>query len=185
MFISEPTSQNILRDKPASFECIVESNPKPTVTWFYRKKELSVKDGVKIEKDSLKNKYKLIIQKTNDKSIGIYRVKAVNDFGSETREIELNVEDMPKITNKLENKTVTENDEVQMFVQFIGKPMPNCKWYLDEQEITSERIETVDSKSTLILKECKASNDSGVYQAKVFNDHGEVTSNKGALTINS
>lgn len=185
VFIVEPTGQNILRDKVASFECVVESNPKPTVSWFYDEKELTIKDGVKIEKDILKNTYKLIIPKTNGKSVGVYRVKAFNEFGSETREVELQVQDLPKITNKLENKTVTENDEVRMFVEFTGKPIPKVIWYCDENEVVDvEMIESVDFKSILVLKPCKSS-DSGVYQAKVYNDHGEVLSNKGALTINS
>jgi hypothetical protein len=188
-FIVEPSNINVLKEKEARFECIIKSNPKPTVSWFFNEKELTVKDGVRVEKDVSKDKYTLVIPKVNQNHLGKYTVKAINEFGSDEKSCDLNVLDVPRIINKLENLTVNENDSVKLSIQFSGKPKPTVTWYKDETIIifdeTIESIETNDYEVTLTIKSCKSSEHTGNYYAKIVNEYGEINSNKATLTINS
>ena len=189
VFVSEPQNQSTLRDKETRFECIVKSNPKPTISWFFNEKELSVKDGIRIEKDASKDKYTLIIPKTVDKFSGSYTVKAINEFGSEERQCKLDILDLPKIMNKLENLTVNETESAKFTVTFSGKPIPKAKWFKNDSEIelneTIEIDESIENQSTITIKSAQSAEHTSSYYAKVSNEFGEVTSNKATLTINS
>ena len=181
-----PTDQNILRDKEARFECIVKSNPKPTVSWYFNEKELTIKDGVRMEKDVSKDKYTLIIPKVGQNHLGKYTVKAINENGSDEKSCELDILDVPKILNKLDNLTINESQSAKFNISFTGKPKPVVRWFKDDIEITiDESIETTENESTLLIKSCVSAEHSGSYYAKVSNEFAEVVSNKASLIINS
>ena len=188
VFITDPLDQNVLKDKEARFECIVKSNPKPNVIWILNDKELTAKDGVKIEKDIAKDKYTLIIPKVLATHIGKYTVKALNEFGSAEKLCNLFVSEIPKIINKLENLSVNENEQAKFIIKITGKPKPTSKWYKDDTEIiideSNEIIEN-DDEIIFVIKNCNNQLNSGVYSVKVSNEFGEALSNKATLTINS
>lgn len=101
VFVQEPASLKVVKEKEAKFECIVKSNPKPNVIWMLNEKEFTNKDGVRIEKDAAKDKYTLIIPKATQAHIGNITVKATNEFGSAERTCQLDVLDGPKVAGKL------------------------------------------------------------------------------------
>jgi hypothetical protein len=183
---SEFADQSVLREKEAKFECIIKGNPKPNVSWLFDGREFTAKDGVKIEKDA-KDKYTLIIPKVM--MAGTITVKAVNEFGSFEKSCRLDVLDVPKALNKLENVTVNENEPAKFVVKFSGKPKPQIKWFRDEEEIivneSYEVVETAEDEITLNILSCKSPDNSGNYYAKIANQFGEVVTNKASLTINS
>lgn len=188
-FVSEPQDQKVLKDKEAKFECIIKSNPKPNIVWILNEKELTTKDGVRIEKDASKDKYTLVIPKVAAIHVGKITVKASNEYGTVEKTCVLDAMDSPKLTNKLDNITVNEGEQAKFTVKITGKPKPSVKWYKDEVELelndTVEIIETEENEVTLLIKSCKSPENSGNYSAKIYNDFGEVNSNKAALTINS
>jgi hypothetical protein len=188
-FIIEPSDINVLKEKEARFECVVKSNPKPTLSWFFNDRELTTKDGIRLEKDISKDKYTLVIPKVNQNHLGKYTVKAINDFGSDERSCQLDVLDVPKVLNKLENLTVNENESAKFTITFSGKPKPKVIWFKEDSEIyineNIEIIETNDYEVSIIIKSCQSNEHSGTYYAKVTSDYGESNSNKASLTINS
>ena len=189
VFITNPTDQKVLKDKEAKFECIVKSNPKPNIIWLFNGKELTNRDGVRMEKDLPKDKYSLIFPKVAAVNIGTITVKANNEFGSAEKNCELDVLDSPKLLNKLDNLTVNDGEQATFLVKFAGKPKPSVKWFKDEIEIqiddTIELSEVVENEISFTIKACKSLDNAGVYYAKIINDFGEVISNKATLTINS
>ena len=187
-FILAPSDQNVLKEKEAKFECIVKSNPKPNVIWILNEKEMSAKDGVRIEKDLNKDKYSLTIPKVLANHIGTYTVKAINEFGTNEKQCILNVSELPKILTKLENILVNENEQAKFTVRISGKPKPTNKWFKDESELViNENIEITENEDEIILniKSCNSNENSGIYFIKIFNEFGEAVSNKSTLTINS
>lgn len=189
VFVTDPADQKILKDKEAKFECVVKSNPKPNVIWFFNGKELTNRDGVRMEKDLPKDKYTLVFPKVGPLNIGTITAKASNEFGSVEKSCELDVLDAPKILNKLDNLTVNEGEVASFIVKFIGKPKPTVKWFKDEVEIqideTIEIVENVENEISFTIKASKSQENSGIYFAKVVNEFGEVSTNKATLTINS
>ena len=189
LFITEPTDQNVLREKEARFECIVKSNPKPNIIWIFNEKEITLKDGVKIEKDLAKDKYTLVIPKVTNSNVGTFIVRATNEYGTVEKSCKLNVQELPKIINKLENIVVNENELVKFSIKISGKPKPSYKWFKDDIEInlsdTVEINETEEDEIIFTIKSCKSHENSGTYFVKIMNDFGEALSNKATLTINS
>jgi obscurin-RhoGEF protein len=187
-FIEVPKDQNTLRDKETRFDCVVTSNPKPTVSWFFNEKELTIKDGVRVEKDASKDKYSLVIPKTSEKNLGTYTVKAINEFGSSEKKCSLDILDLPKILNKLDNLTVNEKTSASFTVKFSGKPSPKTQWFKNDVEIEINELyeleQSVENQITLTIKSCISSEHTGSYYVKVSNEFGEVLSNKATLTIN-
>lgn len=189
VFITEPVDQNILREKEAKFECIVKSNPKPNIIWIFNEKELTVKDGVKIEKDLAKDKYTLVIPKVTNSNVGTFIARASNEYGTVEKSCKLNVQELPKILNKLENNVVNENEPVKFSIKISGKPKPSYKWFKDDVEIIlNETIEITENEEDEIIfsiKSCNFQENSGTYSVKIMNEFGEALSNKATLTINS
>lgn len=190
VFITEPNNLNVLRDKEARFETLIKSNPKPNVIWLFNDKELiNNKDGYRIEKDLAKDKYSLVINKVSNNNIGTFTCKASNEYGSIEKSCILDVLELPKINNKLDNLIVNENEQAKFTIKISGKPKPTFKWFKDDSELVinadlMEITETQEDEINLIIKSCKSQEHSGLYFVKVMNDFGEVVSNKATLTIN-
>lgn len=188
VFVQEPVDQNVLKDKEAKFECIVKSNPKPNITWLFNGKEITSRDGMRMEKDATKDKYTLIIPKVTPAHIGTVTVKAVNEFGAAEKSCQLDVLDAPRVLNKLDNVTVNDGEPAKFVVKFVGKPKPAVKWFKEDAEIliddSFEVTEIAEDETSLTIKSCKSLENSGTYFAKVVNEFGEAISNKATLTIN-
>ena len=187
VFQTQLTDQHILKDKEVKFETVVKANPKPNVIWLFNGKELTNRDGARVEKDVAKDKYTLVLPKVT--SVGSITVKATNEFGSAEQTCQLDVLDAPKVLTKLENVTVNENESAKFVLKFTGKPKPQVKWFRDEEEIVTteliEIVETSEEEITLTIKSCKSPDHAGNYYAKVANEFGEISTNKATLTINS
>jgi hypothetical protein len=189
VFVTEPTDQNVLKDKEAKFECVVKSNPKPNVIWLFNGKEFTAKDGVRVEKDVGKDKYILVLPKVTPAHIGTITARATNEFGTSEKSCQLDVLEAPKVNNKLDNLTVNEGEQAKFTVKFGGKPKPAVKWFKDDVEVqldeTVEIVESAEDEVTLVIKASKSLEHSGNYSAKVANEFGEVVTNKATLTVNS
>lgn len=189
VFEVEPLDQKVLKDKEVKFECIVKSNPKPNVSWLLNGKEFTTRDGVRIEKDINKDKYSLVLPKTTTSHVGTITARAVNEFGTVEKNAQLDVLDVPRVLNKLENITVNENDVAKFTIKYSGKPKPLVKWFKDDLELEiNEQIEINESNEdevSLIIKSSQSPENVGNYYAKVINEFGEVSTNKAVLTINS
>ena len=80
------------KEETVKFEFVVEGLPKPTISWSINGRDLTVKDGVQIEKDIPNNKYSLTIPKTNPTlHSGIISIKATNAIGTSQHDISLNI----------------------------------------------------------------------------------------------
>jgi hypothetical protein len=188
VFEVEPVDQKVLKDKEAKFECVVKSNPKPTVIWLFNGKEFTTRDGVRIEKDIAKDRYSLVIPKVTPALIGTITARATNEYGTAEKNCQLDVLDTPRVLSKLENLTINENESARFTVKFSGKPKPSVKWFKDDVEIeineTIEITEISDEETTFVIKSAKSPEQMGTYFAKVSNEFGEASTNKATLTIN-
>jgi hypothetical protein len=187
VFEGDLQNQSVLRDKEAKFEVVIKGNPKPNVIWLLNGKELTSRDGVRVEKDVAKDKYSLVIPKVT--AAGSITVKATNEHGTIEKTVELDVLDVPKALSKLENVTVKEGEPATFSLKVSGKPKPTIKWFRDEEEIVSnefyEIVEISESETTLTIKSCNSTEHSGNYYAKIVNEFGESVTSKATLAINS
>lgn len=187
---SGPVIQNdlqdvkVLKEKEAKFEVFITGNPKPQVQWLLNSKELTVRDGGKIEKDVNNNRYALTIPKVN--TSGVITVKASNEYGSTEKSCNINLLDVPRALNKLDNLTINETEEAKFTIKVSGNPKPTTKWFKNDTELVSSEqydISAADEEVTLLIKGCK-SEDAGQYYAKLSNEFGETSTNKATLNVN-
>lgn len=93
------------------------------------------------------------------------------------------------MSGKLENVTVNETQEAKFTVKISGgKPKPKVKWFREEEEIiieSTEIYEVIEEEDTvtLIIKSAKPEH-SGNYFAQLYNDAGQLNSNKAQLIVN-
>ena len=91
-FVKKPTNTYIQLNQisPLKFECSVEALPKAKIDWYQNEKELSGKDGFKIETDLRLGTCNLLISKVNvNAHLGRYTIKAVNTVGTAEHSFEL------------------------------------------------------------------------------------------------
>lgn len=75
----------------ATFECQVEGNPRPTVTWFRHSTIIKTSERIQIFYDE-DNTAKLVIKETYPEDSGRYTVVAKNAIGSKSYTVDLNVD---------------------------------------------------------------------------------------------
>ncbi|MCA9334474.1 immunoglobulin domain-containing protein, partial [Candidatus Saccharibacteria bacterium] len=188
--VPEPLAP-VNKEETVKLECIVDGTPKPTVSWLINGKELTVKDGVQIEKDVNNNKYTLTIPKANPAvHSGTITIKATNPIGSVQHELKLDILDVPKVAAKLENVSVNEGQDAVFVAKFISNPAPTKIIWLKndgEEVVASESIEITSTtdETTLKLIGCKATDSGSSYQVKIINQLGEAISNKATLNVSS
>ena len=97
--------------------------------------------------------------------------------------------EIPK-AGKLENVTAVEGSDASFNLKITGgKPKPQVKWFIEEEEIitiNNEQYEVTEIEETVILtiKNVKTEN-TGNYYAILINEAGSVSSNKAQLIVNS
>lgn len=100
------------------------------------------------------------------------------------------IQEIPKISGKLENVTVSEGQEAKFVVKIAGgKPKPTIKWFKEEEEITTTITEIyevveIEDTITLIIKSAKPEH-AGNYFAQLINEAGTISTNKAQLIVNS
>ncbi len=91
VFVQVPEPfQPFKNNEPVKIQVVVESNPKPAVSWHLNGKELTAKDGAQIVKDLANNTYSLTILKLNSLTHnGTITIKASNAVGNSTHQVNL------------------------------------------------------------------------------------------------
>ncbi len=92
------------------------------------------------------------------------------------------------MTAKLENVNINEGQDAEFVCKFVANPAPSrIIWFKNETEeiLPNENasITSTNDSSILKLSNCKSADTGSVYQAKIINDLGEVTSNKATLNV--
>ena len=85
IFIKDPVDLKVMREKEANFECTIKSTTNLNVSWIINEKELTIKDGVRFDKDLAQNRYSLQILRANESKVGAIKVLATNEHGSAER----------------------------------------------------------------------------------------------------
>ncbi|XP_054708137.1 disorganized muscle protein 1-like [Uloborus diversus] len=137
------------------FECVIEANPVPTISWFRDEKPVTETDRIKLKCDRKGNESHcaLVIDDVDEDDGGKYKVTAKNKLGESSATINLNFD------------TEEEEEEVGKPV-FVGKPL--IKQSPDFNSIIFECQLTADPKPTLQwFHNGKAINDGGRYKSLI------------------
>lgn len=155
----------------------VKGYPKPDITWTKDGKEIVAGGRIKYlweDEESLS----LVIKNVTTKDAGVYTIRAKNELGEDTTEIELIVKSAPKVIKKQMDATTVVEDTLTMSVQIEGTPVPEVKWYKDGQLIQESeriRIEREGSDVYKIVIKSVRMEDAGSYSIVARNEINQTT----------
>ncbi|KAK6165309.1 hypothetical protein SNE40_022258 [Patella caerulea] len=175
----------------------VTGNPKPDVKWFKEGEKVCESQRITlVTEDSV---YSLEIREAENSDGGTYTLTAHNAEGTILNDVHVNVsvppgqEDKlimenenisvtatlsrPKFTNKPEDTTVSEFDQVQFVCEVQGNPEPKVNWLKEGQKLKSDqrmRIYQSDGQHFLEIPQSSIL-DSGEYECQASNSEGSTS----------
>jgi len=161
----------------AMLDLQVKGYPKPDIKWTKDGQEIIAGGRIKYlweDEESLS----LVIKQVTAKDAGVYTIRAKNDLGEDSTQIELIVKSAPKITKKQSDMMIMIEETGTMTVQVEATPAPEVTWYKDGQLIEeSNRIKIIKENSDtykLVIKNAKLT-DAGSYSIVARNEINQTT----------
>lgn len=162
-------SQDVMEGSSVVLHCDVDSNPVPTITWLFEKK-----DDVKKELMSvIASNASLFLENLTPEDQGIYTCVGDNGYGSMNTSMFLAVNYPPREPWINESITVEAGSSFSLQCISKGNPMPTLTWLKN-----GELVGTITAKeegSTLELPDITPQTD-GVYRCLAENEHGRASS---------
>ncbi|XP_076638516.1 obscurin isoform X8 [Colletes latitarsis] len=174
---SEARHSEVSAGGSAMLELQIRGYPKPDIKWTKDGKEIVAGGRYKYlweDEESMS----LVIKNVTAKDAGIYLIRAKNELGEDTTQIELIVKSAPKVIKKQTDLTTIVDETMTMTLQIEATPLPDVKWYKDGQEITeNNRISIIKEENDmykLVIKNARLE-DAGSYSIVARNDVNQTT----------
>ncbi|XP_019626721.1 PREDICTED: muscle M-line assembly protein unc-89-like [Branchiostoma belcheri] len=181
-FTQKLTSAVVDEGSPFRFECRVEGDPTPAITWY--KDNDNIASSSIYETAFINNVASLTIAEVFVEDEARYMCKASNPGGQAICSAKLTVKALdtepppqPPILNmNLQDIQVMEGEEITLVVKVTAYPQPDVYWFCDGQPVKESSgvrivLQGVDTFS-LVIKEAFPE-DSGMYSVLAKNAHGE------------
>ncbi|XP_021368122.1 neuroglian-like isoform X1 [Mizuhopecten yessoensis] len=171
-----PVNQDVGVTEDATFQCIPQGLPKPTVEWFINGKPIS---EVPATRRTLANDV-LTFQNLDKQDSQVIQCLATNKHGTLWADVYLNVlAYAPEITSGPGQLTVAERQSVTLTCVNDGKPQPVLTWNKGAQILRGTRYTQTGSSITIADV---SSGDGGTYTCAATNVYG-TKSSTGSLTV--
>ncbi|XP_076165903.1 obscurin isoform X4 [Ptiloglossa arizonensis] len=174
---SEARHSEVSAGGSAMLELQIRGYPKPDIKWTKDGQEIVAGGRYKYlweDEESMS----LVIKNVSAKDAGVYTIRAKNELGEDTTQIELIVKSAPKVIKKQTDLTAIVEETVTMTLQIEGTPLPEVKWYKDGQEIKeNDRISIIKEENDfykLVIRNSKLT-DAGSYSIVARNDVNQTT----------
>lgn len=161
----------------AMLDLQVKGYPKPDIKWTKDGQEIVAGGRIKYlweDEESLS----LVIKQVTAKDAGVYTIRAKNELGEDSTQIELIVKSAPKITQRQPDMSILVEEAGTMTVKVEATPAPEITWYKDGQLMEeSDRIKIVKEGSDtykLLVKNAKVT-DAGSYSIVARNEINQTT----------
>ncbi|KAM3957310.1 projectin protein bent isoform 8-T9 [Aphomia sociella] len=191
-FARKPAIRQEDDGKRLIFECRIEAEPVPGVSWFHNTVE--VKPGPRhkltVNKDGKSYYASLEINNVTVEDAGKYRVTAKNELGESNATISLNFDSdeapvpedfiKPTFTERPVIRQSEDGTKITFECRCVGKPKPTITWYHGKKlikessryKITLEEDQTLYHMARLEIIGVENA-DRGEYRALAKNKHGE------------
>ncbi|XP_052472295.1 myelin-associated glycoprotein-like isoform X1 [Carassius gibelio] len=162
-------SQEVMEGSSVVLHCDVDSNPTPTITWYFGDTELM---------SEVASNSSLPLDNLTPEEDGVYTCVGDNGYGSMNASMYLAVNYPPREPWINESQTVLEGSSVALQCISKGNPMPTLTWLKDGKLVGTI---TAEEGSVLELQEVTPQ-DHGVYRCLAENEHGRA-SNSLNITV--
>ncbi|VEN57317.1 unnamed protein product [Callosobruchus maculatus] len=194
-FAKKPAIRQEEDGKRLLFECRIQADPRPVVSWFHNNNPVSEgpRHKLRIEKDGHSYFATLEIKNVTVEDAGKYKVTAKNDLGESNATISLNFDSdeapLPEkegIKPTFTERPIIRQSEDGLKITFecrcVGDPKPEIQWFHGKEEIktnsrytmTIEVDEVLYYLARLEINNVKK-NDGGEYKAVAKNVYGTAT----------
>ncbi|KAG7203298.1 hypothetical protein KM043_010391 [Ampulex compressa] len=174
---SESRQSEVSAGGSAMLDLQVKGYPKPDIKWTKDGQEIIAGGRIKYlweDEESLS----LVIKNVTAKDAGIYTIRAKNELGEDSTQIELIVKSAPKITKKQTDLTVIVEESATMTVQVEATPAPEVTWYKDGKLVqANERISILKEQNDtykLVINKTRL-DDAGSYSIVARNEINQTT----------
>ncbi|XP_023159072.1 muscle M-line assembly protein unc-89-like isoform X4 [Ceratitis capitata] len=197
-FAKRPAIRQEDDGKRLLFECQVNADPVPTVSWFHNGNSVkeSSRHKTTVQKDGHSYFASLEIKNVTVEDAGKYKVNAKNELGESNATISLNFDSdeapvpedgiKPTFTERPVIRQSEDGGNVTFECRCVGDPKPTVTWYHGQEEIKEGgryiMSLSLDQKLYYMARleiSSVMSSDQGEYRARATNQHGE-----GLATIN-
>ncbi|XP_026101063.1 myelin-associated glycoprotein isoform X1 [Carassius auratus] len=162
-------SQEVMEGSSVVLHCDVDSNPAPTITWYFGDQELM---------SEVASNSSLSLDNLTPEVEGVYTCVGDNGYGSMNTSMYLAVNYPPREPWINESLTLLEGSSVSLQCISKGNPMPTLTWLKDGELVGTI---TAEERSILELHEITPQAH-GVYHCLAENEHGRA-SNSFNITV--
>ncbi|XP_033111507.1 muscle M-line assembly protein unc-89-like [Anneissia japonica] len=155
------------------FDCQVEGQPIPDVTWYKRDEIIEDDSDFKIIVNE--DRHSLLIKEVFSDDSGLYKVVASNTAGQATSQAELIVECAPHVMRNLVDVEVREGESTQFECIISGNPSPSITWLLNENPVLHDFIAESDGERHRLVIPEVFSDDDGLYTCIAENYLGQAS----------
>ncbi|CAH3163864.1 unnamed protein product, partial [Pocillopora meandrina] len=162
--------------------CEASGNPEPNISWIFNGSHINTNYNPNIVFS--KDKRKLTITNVSRKDSGEYQCLASNNIGNASSQVAtFDVVYIPEITAHPDNVTEKEGENVTLFCNVMGNPVPKISWNKGGSTLSnSSRVNLSADNKHLTLTNVKRV-DSGEYRCVAANSLGYDTSNPAYLGV--
>ncbi|XP_064466280.1 obscurin-like isoform X2 [Ornithodoros turicata] len=176
----------VVEGYPARLDTKLTGEPVPDTEWK-KDGEPLIPDGDKVvETKTPEGDVALVIPKARPEDSGTYSCKAKNPFGDTETKAPLKVvgadttgqpEEKPKVS-PLDDVNVLEGEPFAFESKVTGTPLPEVKWYLDDQPVLpSDNIHaTFDGRKARLSVKKSHPSHAGVFECRAMNPVGKASS---------
>ncbi|BFZ13792.1 hypothetical protein BsWGS_16832 [Bradybaena similaris] len=189
-FVITPKDISVGRGRTAIFQCVVTSNPPPTVFWSKGKEQLLMFPHQENGRFLVSEDGTLRIKNVEYRDEGTFVCQALNSMSNSkvtTASAVLSVRDQddrppPVIMVGPQNQTLELKEVALLSCQADGDPTPTIRWYKNGKPlINTDPRAAILTSGTLQISDVKVA-DSGLYTCKAVSETGE-TNWTATLTV--
>lgn len=156
-------SQEVMEGRSVVLHCDVDSNPVPTITWYFGDEELMSETA---------SNASLFLEDLKPENEGVYTCVGDNGYGSMNTSMYLAVNYPPREPWINESLIALEGNSFTLHCNSKGNPMPTLTWLKDGELVGTI---TAEEGSVLELNDITPQAD-GVYRCLAENEHGKASS---------
>ena len=174
----------VLDGEILTLQCKVQGVPEPLAMWTKDDKALKASEKTKFHHEDAV--FALKVSNMADKDEGKYSVSIDNKAGKVSLSSSVRVLKLPSFTKGLSNLEILENEDLQLEVEFSGKPLPTPQWLKDGQEMKPDKrikITKIESRYSLLIKKA-IQTDAGLFKCIISSEAGE-SSTEALVSVHS
>ncbi|CAF4128889.1 unnamed protein product [Rotaria sp. Silwood2] len=166
-------------DANVTVPCILRQGyPTPVIYWYKERQQLQVHDsmssGIIVRKIERLPDQSLLIRKVTLEDQGLYTCRAINDFGQDIKDVQLEIFDSIKVDIYPINRIYQLGFTAKLQCRATGYPLPRITWMRNSVPLLNTTRITLQNDGSLIIHPYKRE-DAGPYVCNATNKKESVT----------